>query len=430
MNSAGKHGRVARWSILVLVNIAGATLLLEIGARLVYPIARPDPFTWAEIRSDLSSENRDEAVVISDPVAAPPGTPIRVIHPYLGYVMKPSPGQSPTSSGTLPLSDFGFFGEAPLLDPTEGDFVVAIAGGSVAASFWHHEAGYIRDRLSADPRFRGKTIHVQSFALGGFKQPQMLNTLVYLLTLGAHVDIWIELDGFNDLVLPVAENVPTGIALEFPRRWDKLAGAQVSPQEAVTRLALSEERTTRESRRKRVAHSPWMYSAFALAWWDTLDRASAARIEALVRSLNAGADRFAVPSPEDELAALRTAAGIWKNASLQLSRLCEANGIVYLQFVQPNQYFPDSKPFSEEEQRTALARGGYRPAAEKGYTFLMEAADGLRSQGVTIQDLTMLFADEPRTVYRDSCCHVNELGNRLMADKIVEAILAAGGGNP
>ena len=58
----------------------------------------------------------------------------------------------------------------------------------------------------------------------------------------------------------------------------------------------------------------------------------------------------------------------------------------------------------------------------------MGAADELRTEGIPIYDLTMLFASESRTVYRDSCCHLNELGNRLMAETIVSKIREAGAG--
>ena len=37
----------------------------------------------------------------------------------------------------------------------------------------------------------------------------------------------------------------------------------------------------------------------------------------------------------------------------------------------------------------------------------------------------MLFRDEPRTVYGDTCCHLNRLGNELMAAEIARAISAS-----
>jgi len=53
----------------------------------------------------------------------------------------------------------------------------------------------------------------------------------------------------------------------------------------------------------------------------------------------------------------------------------------------------------------------------------VKAGEELRAQGFPVFDLTTIFKDEPRTIYRDTCCHVNELGNELMAKRIAQAVL-------
>jgi len=42
--------------------------------------------------------------------------------------------------------------------------------------------------------------------------------LNYLLALGARFDLFINLDGFNEVALPPAENIPKGVFLFFPRK--------------------------------------------------------------------------------------------------------------------------------------------------------------------------------------------------------------------
>jgi hypothetical protein len=37
-------------------------------------------------------------------------------------------------------------------------------------------------------------------------------------------------------------------------------------------------------------------------------------------------------------------------------------------------------------------------------------------------DLTGIFHETPATVYVDACCHMNELGNQIMAQHIVSVI--------
>ena len=78
-----------------------------------------------------------------------------------------------------------------------------------------------------------------------------------------------------------------------------------------------------------------------------------------------------------------------------------------------------SKSLSTEEKRNAFQpETGYGPHAAAGYPFLVRAGQELVAVGVPFWDLTMLFADEERTVYEDSCCHVNDLGRELMARQV------------
>ena len=37
-------------------------------------------------------------------------------------------------------------------------------------------------------------------------------------------------------------------------------------------------------------------------------------------------------------------------------------------------------------------------------------------------DLTRVFADHPESIYFDDCCHVNRLGNQILAEAIAGAI--------
>ncbi len=40
-----------------------------------------------------------------------------------------------------------------------------------------------------------------------------------------------------------------------------------------------------------------------------------------------------------------------------------------------------------------------------------------------IFDLTDIFVHTPQTVYHDSCCHLNNLGNQIMADATLRTIV-------
>jgi hypothetical protein len=76
---------------------------------------------------------------------------------------------------------------------------------------------------------------------------------------------------------------------------------------------------------------------------------------------------------------------------------------------------------SPEEQRTALGASDEDETAAR-YALLREGAAAMAEDGLPVFDLTQVFSDTDEAVYVDSCCHVNELGNRLMVAAIVSAI--------
>ena len=60
----------------------------------------------------------------------------------------------------------------------------------------------------------------------------------------------------------------------------------------------------------------------------------------------------------------------------------------------------------------------------KGYSYLIKYAALLRAEGLPVFDLTNIFKGEKKTVYRDICCHMNDLGHKYMEDKILEYVVA------
>ena len=53
---------------------------------------------------------------------------------------------------------------------------------------------------------------------------------------------------------------------------------------------------------------------------------------------------------------------------------------------------------------------------------LQAAAQDMRTEGLPVYDLTGIFRDNTETVYEDACCHLNELGNQIMAEEILGII--------
>lgn len=104
--------------------------------------------------------------------------------------------------------------------------------------------------------------------------------------------------------------------------------------------------------------------------------------------------------------------------------LCKENSIDYYHFLQPNQYFPNTHTPTDWERTHAISGPNYpyRKGAEAGYPFLQAGGTALRAYGVPFTDLSQIFKHESRSVYRDACCHYNQLGNAVLADAISAAM--------
>jgi hypothetical protein len=84
-------------------------------------------------------------------------------------------------------------------------FSVMIFGGSVAAIFAGVGQG-VREELKQDlkalPELQGKPVKVMCFAVAGYRQPQQLEFLAYLLVRGCRPTVVVNLDGLNEVRKP------------------------------------------------------------------------------------------------------------------------------------------------------------------------------------------------------------------------------------
>jgi hypothetical protein len=356
-----------------------------------------------------------------------------VIHPYLGYVATPS-----VASTELTLEDLGFPGGGPFVRERSPDTVTwAVFGGSFAAGFVGH-AGPERvfAELQTLPALAGKRLVV-----AGFKQPQSLLALAYLLSLGLEIDAALLIDGFNEVVLAPAETVPGGAFPFFPRAWrERVANLSFATEMRALIGEIAFLARLRAETAQRLLASPLGHSHAVLLAWRAFDRALDARLAARRTDLMSSDARapfdYLTSGPRwptrDPAALYEDLVSVWKQGSLQMHLLCEGYGIRFHHFLQPNQYVAGSKPIGPEERVAALAPVHlYRRHVEAGYPLLRQAGRELREAGVRFHDLTQVFADVPEPLYVDTCCHLGARGNELLADRIAAALredLAGSGG--
>jgi hypothetical protein len=354
-----------------------------------------------------------------------------VPHPFMGFVYDP---ESPRTrarqgKGALPLTEHGFFDlPAP---PGEGEELsVAVFGGSVAAYFAADARAAMARALAAAPAARGKRLRLESFALGGFKQPQMLATLAYLLALGHRFDVVVELDGFNEVALSFATYKDRGVFPAYPRDWDDLV-RQVPDTDQLRRIGkVSYWQGWRSALARRFA--PWSWSVTAGLVWKCLDRLLGGELAQAHADLAKGTasrsgyrERGPVRHYASDEELLADIARVWSRSSLQMHRLCAGSGMQYFHFLQPNQYVPLSKPMGPEERAVAYRiDSAYRLPVERGYPLLKAEGARLRAQGVDFHDLSGLYAGMAEPLYIDDCCHVSPKGNALMGEAVGNVMVA------
>jgi len=349
-----------------------------------------------------------------------------VIHPYLGYVCDPTM--------TRYANQFGFRGKNPLQQQrSEDKLIVAILGGSVAEGFSWDGMPAVERLLKNHPQFSDKEFLVVNLANGGYKQPQQLLVLTLMLAMGAHFDIVINIDGFNEVALDEHANAIAGIFPAYPNAWNAFVRPMTDPttRQIVGRKEYLQSQVV--SLAKATLKSPLCFSMTVNAW--TMMRQDRLIQELYDAELElrdhlaavTNHDLYFVTGPSvhlsvDERMALLTL--LWKQCSIQLSRLCYGNGIRYFHFLQPNQYAPDSKPMSPEERARAYKKNSiYKPGVEKGYPLLIDEGKELLRAGVRFVDLTKVFVDFNEPVYIDDCCHLDLSGYELVATKVAQTIL-------
>ncbi|MFK7988843.1 MAG: hypothetical protein AB8I08_22685 [Sandaracinaceae bacterium] len=422
--------RWQRWAKRV-AGVAFAILLTEFGAALVHFGATGAWFSVdrmrarrAALRAPTGAPERDASDAERRVQNFYPETRLELseqaIHPYVGFVNDPS-GHDWAARPPFAHAAHLFSGESDALR-------VLVVGGSVAGQVWDAGGQALVAALATGP-FEGREVVVVSLAVGGYKQPQQLGQVAYLLSVGAQFDVLLNVDGFNEAVLPWAENAAAGVYPLYPRWWDlRLLGVDESEVMADVG-AIRVYRDVRRSAAGSIEDSLLRHSVLANVLWDTFDRWAERRAYEHTRALR-GRDRqrsYQALGPAVELdrdETLQLAADNWARSSTLLDRLSERSGFLYVHVLQPNQYLDGRKPLSDEEVRLYHHPDSpYGQVAADGYARLFAEAPRLAEAGVHYHDLTRLFEEDTRTLYMDDCCHFNQVGIDLLSTRIGELVV-------
>lgn len=430
------RGRGCLRTLIGLVVLLAITwLVLELGAWLLY-----GPLAGQAYSAAGAAEGRRARVADIDRrlVNSEEGGALQ-FHPYLGYVGRP--GAKPWENVEATNNAFGLLSLAGHPYPYErqpGDFVVVVLGGSVADIFANTMEAELQSALAEqDPRFADRRLVLLSLATGGYKQPQQLFMLEYMLLQGMEPDLVLNLDGFNELAL-ATQNAERGIDPLFPSGFHFGPMAQgltgdPSPATIATLAALYRSYARERGLLEGLDRSPMRASILASLSAVVLSRFLQGGQAQLQQQL---AQDTQVEMPEafrgpqtaaaDPEQVLDRAIETWREASRMIDAVARAYDLPYVHALQPNQYVEGSKVLTENERRIAFNPGHAWPqAAQAGYARLIETGEDLAAEGIDFHDMTQVFQAVEGDIYVDNCCHFSFVGNQILARALAPIIAEA-----
>lgn len=312
-----------------------------------------------------------------------------LVHPFIGK-LEFGDERYASALSTEPL--FARVDKSP--DPD--DIKVLILGGSVAlATSLFDNAGIFADKLNR--HFETTRFSVYNAAVPGGKQPGQYFKLVYFDLLGFRPDVVVNIDGFNEIALPLYENFNLKNPAIFPRAFS--AHVDSASDYARSCLETSDRFMAAGTRLPVVALGYDFYARrckegiekVTLPWWRDLMKTP----------------DFATYVKQSET--------IWRVSSNKMQAFSSSHGIDYLHVLQPNQYYPGSKIFSDWEKENAVNLPIYGDIIRQYYRLL--PGEGLEDEN--FYDQRMAFQNMDATLYVDNCCHFNRAGNEALVEDII-----------
>lgn len=323
-------------------------------------------------------------------------TMTRTGHPYFGTVYRSE--EKVNNLGFTDAHDFPY-------QKKWNEFVVAIFGGSVAHNFAVDAAEEFAELLRKNnPGLGDKKVVVLNMAIHAFKQPQQ-----FIVSSFFHpsIDLSINIDGFNEF----REGSPE-YPIEYPSNADYfLVSSRDRAREVYYSGLLYDLQGFLDKLPLWI--SPLAYSQSYHRLWSLAQRGLGYLIYDVILERTHPKSSKPFPLMIDRF-------HVWRRWTLDQSRFLATGKVPAYFFIQPNQYVPDSKVLTEKEKSEAYT--GEDSGLAAWYKLLQDEVPELRRKGVRIFDLSQVYRETIDTVYIDNCCHVNKLGNLIMARAIAKEV--------
>jgi len=414
MEKRGLVRRLFKLLRLVAINLLLLLILLELSA-LVFYFSQTRSFFYPLNKDRIKASATQFEVSGSNREA---WTFDYQIHPYFGFITQRS------------------YADLPLKRANKDQFIIGIFGGSVAQEFCDYEFQHrvMAKSLQSLPEFQNKQIVLIQFANQAHKQPQQLLILNYFLSVGQELDMAINIDGFNEVALSYLNN-KVGTEVSMPNDYIysplvDLANKDFSSEQLglsleILQLKNSLQNTFNRLRECKVATCYMLRWAQARYFLNRY-REKSQTFSQLKREEGKSSLVYLkkIDQSLEDAEALERIVDIWFNSARGMNDVLAARKIPYFEFIQPNQYFPTKRQFSVEEMKIAFdEKSGYKQGTIKGYPKLLDRVNNLQSAGVKVFNAVNAFDETREIVYRDNCCHYNDLGNEVLARYIGQSIV-------
>ena len=293
------------------------------------------------------------------------------------------------------LSDEPMFSNVDHVGSNRGPKIL-ILGGSVAANL-SNNGSLDPDQIFSkvlSKHYPDEHFSIYNAAFGGGKQPQQYFKLLYLDLLGYSPDLVVNLDGFNEIALSNSENFENQIPAIFPRSFNRSVSATAA------------DRSCAKTSNVFASHNTLTPLIELVSWY-------------VIRSCHVAITGSTVPPywsetlvTEDVIA--QRSEDIWIQSSNKIHVFLSNTTTPYIHVLQPNQHLVGSKKLSKDDEREKFAY--YGNAIQAYYGNL----DISKIMNENFTDLRYLFETTEETLYRDSCCHLNNQGIKLVSNSMIE----------
>jgi len=342
-----------------------------------------------------------------------------VAHPYFGAAYN---SDYKVKYAGISINDFGLIdNKAPLPKKSNDKVIIGVFGGSVA--WWLSANKYFEEAFQ--DKFKNKKVEIVRVALGAWKQPQQAQALSLLLQLGAEFDYIINLDGYNEIALASYNQT---VNYFYPFYWQQLSKDFYSSSAAEIVSKITYIKATQAKLAEFFNQKPLTFSYSSSFLWKLVNSILSGKINSnqkAIKSLSENSTyKASIHGPKIHVKYERFyqfLAKFWYNGSMLMQDLCNARQIKYLHFLQPNQYLENSKVFTEKEQKEFILTGAGMGVIN-GYPILKKLGKELETKGVNFFDASLVFKKSRETTYSDSCCHLNDNGERVLTDFVVSRL--------